>query len=272
MLTGNITDFARSVRIFSGQAKALSGNQGVLRDGCPCDRACGENGRRGAMAFKSMPCGKCLLIGTSYRLHEKRILDTWVRPSLVSPPMAARPAGSGPGRGEKEKQDEEIRSRKHSYRMRRRSRRGVRRPARRGGRSVGGRGRDGDHPGEETWRFLGANLHLDIQTLDTWRIRAEIPRLHAGLREADLRARRELAEGRDRDPRRHLRRVRRDLLSQAQGRHVQRDHRIHPVPCGSPSDRTFTVKITNVEHDGSDSYLNTAQGCSGGSSGSTFGE
>ena len=44
------------------------------------------------------------------------------------------------------------------------------------------------------------------------------------------------------------------------------------VPCGSTSDRTYTVKIKNVEHDGSDSYLNTAQGCSGGSSGSTFGE
>ena len=43
-------------------------------------------------------------------------------------------------------------------------------------------------------------------------------------------------------------------------------------PCGAPPDRTYTVKITNVEHDGSDSYLNTAQGCSGGSSGSTFGE
>ena len=28
MLTGNIADFARSVRTFSGQAKALSGNQG----------------------------------------------------------------------------------------------------------------------------------------------------------------------------------------------------------------------------------------------------
>ncbi len=35
---------------------------------------------------------------------------------------------------------------------------------------------------------------------------------------------------------------------------------------------TFEVTIKNVEHDGSDSYLNTAQGCSGGSSGSTFGE
>ena len=34
---------------------------------------------------------------------------------------------------------------------------------------------------------------------------------------------------------------------------------------------TFEVTIKNVEHDGSDSYLNTAQGCSGGS-GSTFGE
>ena len=28
MLTGNIADFARSVRTFSGQAKALSENQG----------------------------------------------------------------------------------------------------------------------------------------------------------------------------------------------------------------------------------------------------
>ena len=35
---------------------------------------------------------------------------------------------------------------------------------------------------------------------------------------------------------------------------------------------TLEVTIKNVEHDGSDSYLNTAQGCSGGSSGSTFGE
>ncbi len=34
---------------------------------------------------------------------------------------------------------------------------------------------------------------------------------------------------------------------------------------------TFEVTIKNVEHDGSDSYLNTAQGCSG-ESGSTFGE
>lgn len=46
----------------------------------------------------------------------------------------------------------------------------------------------------------------------------------------------------------------------------------YTAPCGSPPDRTFTVRITNVEPDGSDSYLNTAQGCSGGSSGSTFGE
>lgn len=35
---------------------------------------------------------------------------------------------------------------------------------------------------------------------------------------------------------------------------------------------TFEVKIKEVAHDGSDSYLNTAQGCSGSSSGSTFGE
>ena len=34
------------------------------------------------------------------------------------------------------------------------------------------------------------------------------------------------------------------------------------------SDETFYLKLK----DGSDSYLNTAQGCSGGSSGSTFGE
>lgn len=46
----------------------------------------------------------------------------------------------------------------------------------------------------------------------------------------------------------------------------------YTLTCASPPDRTFTVRITNVEHDGSDSYLNTAQGCSGGSSGSTFGE
>ena len=39
----------------------------------------------------------------------------------------------------------------------------------------------------------------------------------------------------------------------------------------SVTEMTFEVTIKNVEHDGSDSYLNTAQGCSGGS-GSTFGE
>ena len=39
----------------------------------------------------------------------------------------------------------------------------------------------------------------------------------------------------------------------------------------SVTEMTFEVTIKNVAHDGSDSYLNTAQGCSGGS-GSTFGE
>ena len=46
------------------------------------------------------------------------------------------------------------------------------------------------------------------------------------------------------------------------------------VSCPLPvaTEMTFEVTIKNVEHDGSDSYLNIAQGCSGGSSGSTFGE